>query len=142
VLTLEQVMSKDIYSLRKHDTLQDARLLMLARHIHHVPILDKAGGLVGMVSQRDILAVSHSSQLSESDLDLETQNKIKLAAIMSTEIETMAHDDTLLAAGQSLLKNKYGCIPVEKDGKLVGLVTTFDFIKMTVTYLEGDLNTV
>ena len=142
MLTLDKVMSKNIYSLRKNDTLQDARILMLARHIHHVPIVDKGNKLLGLVSQRDILSISHSERLDVEDIEEAIQSKIKLASIMTTDVVTMQDSDCLLDATRHLLKNQHGCIPVEKGDALVGIITSFDFIKITSQYLEKELNQV
>ena len=35
-----------------------------------------------------------------------------------------------------MLDHKYGCLPVERDGKLVGILTEADFLRLTVSFLD------
>lgn len=135
ILTLNQVMSNNVYSLRKNDTLQDARLLMLARHIHHVPIVDKNDHILGLVSQRDILSASNSERSDLNEDQIKEQNNIRLKEVMTTEVRCMDVNDALLDAAQHLLENRHGCIPVIENDVLVGMITSFDFIKIAADQL-------
>ena len=84
---IDSVMTYDLYTLSKNDTLQTARFLMVARHIHHVPIVNKQHELLGLVSHRDILAASNS-ELEEAtkeevvkNLDRYFEHEIDLSII-------------------------------------------------------------
>ena len=61
MLTVTEIMSREPYTLGPENSLLDARQLMTEHHIRHIPIVSAKGGLVGLVSQRDVLAASESS---------------------------------------------------------------------------------
>lgn len=135
--TIKTVMSDDLYTLKKNDTLQTARLLMVARHIHHVPIVNRHQEVLGLVSHRDILAASSSKLEEVTEEEVSHQNKIKLAELMSTDIYTLSPEDDLLEAAKHFQKNKGGCIPITDNGALVGVLTSYDFIQLAVECLES-----
>ena len=56
-LTVGQVMSTDLFTVRAHDLVDLAASMMQWEHIRHVPVEDDAGHLVGLVSHRDLLSL-------------------------------------------------------------------------------------
>lgn len=53
--TVASAMSHDVVSVRPDDTLYDAAVDMLDLGFRHVPVLDKRGDVLGVVSVRDLL---------------------------------------------------------------------------------------
>ena len=53
--TVAAAMSHAVVSVRPQDTLYDAAVDMMDLGIRHVPVLDDRGGVLGMVSVRDLL---------------------------------------------------------------------------------------
>jgi CBS domain-containing protein len=106
--------------------------------IRHVPIVDMQGNYVGLTSHRDMLSAT-ISQLA--DLDQETQREIDagipLREIMSTQTATLAPDDSIREAAETLLNNKFGCMPVLEGSELVGILTEADFLKLTINLMEA-----
>ena len=74
-------------------------------------------------------------------MDPETQNEIDagipIKEIMRTDLRTVGPDDALKDAARILLNHKYGCLPVVKNGVLVGIITEADFLKLTIQLLEA-----
>ena len=58
MLTVAEIMTREPYTLGPDDNLADARKLMAEHHIRHVPIVTGDNCLVGVVSQRDVLAAA------------------------------------------------------------------------------------
>jgi CBS domain-containing membrane protein len=56
--------------------------------------------------------------------------------IMKTDILTVYPEMDICTALGKLLENKYGCLPVVEDGKLVGIVTEADYLKLTLDLLR------
>jgi len=135
---ISELMTSPVYSLRETDTLQSARVLMDQKRIRHVPITTGNNIFRGLITNRDVLAntISHLA-----DIDQATQNEIDagipLQEIMRTDVRTVSSQDSVKDAASILYNNKYGCLPVVDDGKLVGIVTEADFLQLTIQLLEA-----
>ena len=57
---------------------------------------------------------------------------VKVRDIMTGEVECVAPDCDATIAGQIMLDNKYGCLPVTEDERLVGILTEADFVRHLV----------
>jgi CBS-domain-containing membrane protein len=55
---------------------------------------------------------------------------------MSTPVQTADESASLRGAALHLLKNKVGCLPVLRKGKLVGIITDSDFVAIAVNLME------
>lgn len=56
MLTVAEIMTREPYTLGPDDSLAGARKLMAEHHIRHIPVLSAEGTLIGVVTQRDVLA--------------------------------------------------------------------------------------
>ena len=101
--------------------------------IRHLPIIDENGAFVGLLTHRDMLAAS-VSRLAE--IDDETQEEIyagiPLKEVMRTDVAMASPELPLRQAAEILLTQKYGCLPVVAGGKLVGILTSSDFIRLSL----------
>ncbi len=137
LLQVRDIMSTDLVTLEEDETLLLAENVMQHGRIRHLPVV-KGDELVGLVTHRDILRARISSL---ADIGPEERADIKLAVpvreIMSTGIKTVSPDTSVLDAARIIKDNKYGCLPVAEQGKLVGIITEADFIDLVITALDG-----
>lgn len=137
MLTVIDIMTKELVTLKDTDSIADARRIMGEVHIRHLPILNEAGDLVGVLSQRDVLAAMVSAL---ADMDQNAINAMEAAIpireLMSTAMTTISEDSRLRDAGLALLELKLGCLPVLSNGRLVGILTETDFIKLAIHLLD------
>ena len=137
MITIEEFMTADPYTLRESSSLNDARRIMTEKHIRHIPITDENKHLIGLVTQRDVLAATDpgSEQQTRSAPDQgDTDNE--LSDIMIRDISVIHRSDSLRQAAQYLQSHKYGCLPVVSDEILVGIITDSDFIEIAINLLE------
>ena len=120
-MRVADLMTSQLRCLRETDSLADAMAAMQELFIRHIPIVDEGGALVGIVTQRDLLSLEHKK-------DPVTQ----LREVMRTDVATVTPDTPLRAAAESMIYNKYGCLPVVRDGELVGIITETDFLKLAI----------
>ena len=126
MIGIEGIVTRNPVTLRESNTLGDALELMASQKIHHVPIVDDEHHVIGLVSHRDVLAAAHSSIGSEAEQ--EQARAIPLSSFMTRNVQTIHEDVSLLNAGIFLNKHGYGCLPVVKKDKLVGIITETDFV--------------
>jgi CBS domain-containing membrane protein len=137
MITVKEIMTTELYTLQETDTLQEARRLMMEENIRHLPIMDKAGKLVGLVTQRDLLAASLSRVAHVQDDERQTfEASIPLKQIMTTNLLVVHEKMNLREAARLLQDHKYGCLPVVTRGKLKGIITDSDFVAVAINLLE------
>ena len=131
---VRDLMSEPVFTLQPGDDLETLYDLMDAHHVRHVPVVDRDGDIVGLVTQRDL---ARSALGAQDALPLSTQQEIlrrrRVLEIMATEVETVEPDQDLRTAAEILLENKIGCLPVVEGGHVVGILTESDFVRQ---YLE------
>ncbi len=138
MIIIEDVMTPKPLTLSAFASLADARRLMETNRFRHVPIVDEQGKLVGIVSQRNVLAHSlvDAAKVGEDELR-DNETGILLADIMVTEPVTVSPKATVRSAAQQLFDHKIGCLPVVDDqGLLLGIITDSDFVAITIQLLE------
>jgi CBS domain-containing protein len=131
MLTLNEIMVSDLHTLEADNTLQDAVELMKSKKIRHIPIVGSNNQLLGLVTQRDILAAS-----SPDSTNKQQEMSTPLNAIMITKLDTVNKGTDLRQAALFLQQHKHGCLPVVEDNTLVGLVTDTDFVSVAINLLE------
>ena len=113
----ENGMIYDPVTIRRGSTVRDALNLMSDYHIGGIPVVDDEKHLVGIVTNRD--------------LRFERRLDKKIDEVMTSENLVTTHQQTDLdAAAEILQANKIEKLPVvDRDGKLVGLITYKDITK-------------
>jgi CBS domain-containing protein len=102
-----QFMTQDLFTVRTDDIVDFAATLMDWRHVRHIPVENDNGELVGLVKE-----------------------------IMNRE-PVIVHPDTPTTEAIRLMREKrVACLPVTRDGKLVGIVTEHDLIVVASRLLE------
>jgi CBS domain-containing protein len=135
MLTVAEIMTREPYTLGPDDSLADARQLLAEHHIRHIPILSTEGSLIGVVSQRDVLSAGDSS-VAVAGKGKSNEAYVALSSIMTTPVQTVNEKAGLRGAAMHLQKSKLGCLPVLRDGKLVGIITDTDFVSVAINLME------
>ena len=113
----ENGMIYDPVTIQRGRTVGDALALMAEYHIGGIPVVDDDKHLVGIVTNRDLRF--------ERDL-----NKLVEEVMTSENLVTTTQQADLAAATLILQENKIEKLPVvDKDGRLVGLITYKDITK-------------
>lgn len=137
MVTIKDLMSDELYTLKYTETLQKASELMVNKQIRHIPIVNEHEEFVGLLTKRDVLAVSVSA-LADIDVAerLELESTIPISEVMITEVVVAQEDTNLMEAAQFMLMQKHGCLPIFRGNKLIGILTEADFVKLALHLLE------
>ena len=134
-LRVEDIMSKDLVTLKENESLNLAHAAMHLARIRHLPVVNDTGRLMGVVTHRDLLRAQGSA------LNPTHNRKRELAipahSIMQKDVETMSPQTTALEAAKRLYAGKIGCLPVVENERLVGIVTEADFVRLAIEKLGG-----
>ncbi len=130
---VRQFMSTDLFTVHPDDLVDLAASVMDWRHIRHVPVEDDAGNLVGLVSHRDLLRMLGQGHHNRPSMHLAVRD------IMKTDLVTITPDTPTVDALLIMRDRKVGCLPVVLKGRLVGLVTAYDFLSLSAEIIEREL---
>jgi acetoin utilization protein AcuB len=107
----------------------EARGLIHEKGVRHLPVVDKHGKLVGIVTDRDIreAAPSDATLLSVQELNF-LLGKLKVSAFMTPKdkLITITPAALIEEAVQLMHDHKIGCLPVLEGEKLYGIFTETD----------------
>ena len=137
MLKVKDIMTSEVFVLHAAQTLELVRSLMRIKHVRHVPIVEPDNTFVGLMTHRDLLAqtISHLADVDEEEQEYLDRN-IHIMNIMKTDVTTADPEMDICSAITLLLEHKYGCLPIVSEGKLVGIVTEADFLKLTLELLQ------
>ena len=133
MFSIDSIMSTALKTVPPSATLAEARSLMQQHRIHHLPVTDD-NGLVGLVTLTNVLAATDSFLRDERSRI--HANEIGVSDVMVTDIATVDVNADLRHAALFLEKHQIGCLPVMKDGNLVGIITDTDFVAVAINLLE------
>jgi len=130
-LKVEQFMTTDLFTVHQDDAVDLAASLMDWERIRHVPVEDNESRLVGLISYRSLIRLMAQGQAEGSPLPA--------SEIMKKDPVTVSPEASSLEALQLMRSEGVGCLPVVKDGRLVGIVTERDFMHIAGELLEQKL---
>lgn len=133
---LADLMTRKLITVGEHEPVGDLEAWMARFRFHHLPVVDAAGKLVGLITQTDYLHARLGTAPDGHTLEPVYAGTLA-GAIMRRNVVCARTDDTLDMACQVMLREKLGCMPVVLDDKtLVGIVTTTDFVRLAYALLE------
>ena len=132
-------MSSPAVTITPDTPFQDALKLMHDRRFRRLPVVNKRGKLIGIVSERDLLYASPSLATSLSIWEITyLLSKIQVREIMTKEVITTMPDTPIEDAAHLMADNKIGGLPVvDERNRVVGVITETDIFKTFVEMFAG-----
>jgi acetoin utilization protein AcuB len=127
-------MTKDVIKVTEETQMIKASFTMKEKRIRSLPVLDKKGRLVGIVTDRDIRDASPSKATALDVYELSYLiSTITVGDIMTKDLVFAGPEETIEFAAILMLENKISSLPVINDqDKLVGIITQTDIFKALV----------
>ena len=132
------VMSTGVVTAKATDTVRSVVAKMLSRHCGAIPVVDNEGKLLGLVAVRDVMIPLypnygdyihdnvHSRDFQEMEEGYPEVMKKPVGDIMTKNPLTVAPHDPILQAASYMGLKHFRRIPVEENGKLVGMISMGD----------------
>ncbi|MCK5411049.1 MAG: CBS domain-containing protein [Gemmatimonadetes bacterium] len=130
---IEQYMTTDLITVGEDEPIDLVARLMDWHRIHHIPVEDERHRLLGLVSHRSLLRFLASGGRGEEEAPTPVSD------VMQRELITVQPDTPTLEAIELMKDNRIGCLPVTAKGRLVGIVTEHDFLRVAGLLLEQRL---
>ena len=128
-LKVEQVMRKDVTTLKPGSAMCDVRRILRDKNISGIPVVDD-GVLVGVITVEDFIIYL----LENGGIEERIENR------MTKEVITVYPDEPIVQAVSKFVKSGYGRFPVvdRNTKKLIGIITKGDIIEGLLRKLEND----
>jgi acetoin utilization protein AcuB len=131
-------MSQDPVTIPPDISVPDALRLMRDRKVRRLPVLDRHGQLVGIVSDKDLLHASPSPATTLAVWEIpELLAKLKVDRVMTREVVTISEEAPVEEAARIMADRQIGGLPVMRGKTLVGIITETDLFKLFLQLLGG-----
>jgi CBS domain-containing protein len=125
VKKVKEYMSSPIYVIERNEPIQRARNLMFKYGVGRLPVME-GGRLVGIVTKYDI-----TNRLNQAAPEWRRRpiDKVPIQVVMTESPITIFPDATMSQAAELMVENGISGLPVERDGEIVGMITSRDMIR-------------
>ena len=122
-MLVKNYMTQTPVTIRQDADYGTAFDIMEAKNLHHLPVVDAAEAVVGILTRRDLqLAARHFQEAP-----------VEVVEVMHTPVFTTTPDAPLVKAAATMMENRIGCLPVLDDRKqVVGMVTETDLFRALI----------
>jgi CBS domain-containing protein len=133
-MTVRDIMTRYTETASPEETVLQARDRFRAGNFRHLPVVED-DRLLGVVSDRDVLrAAGPSLGHNEFEPDVGTDIDRPLREIMTRDVVTADPLMSVQEAADTMLQHDVSALPVLDEGRLVGIVTTADLLRLTAGY--------
>ncbi|QWV94362.1 CBS domain-containing protein [Geomonas oryzisoli] len=131
-------MTKNPITIIPDISVTEALRLMGEKKIRRLPVVDRSGQLVGIVSDRDLFQASPSPATSLAVWEIhDLLAKLTVEKCMAKDVITVSEDTPLEEAARIMVDRRIGGLPVVNAGKLVGIITESDLFNILLELLGG-----
>lgn len=124
-------MSKPVNSISPETTLDDALSIMEKEHIRRLPVVDKDGNLVGIVTEQDLIKASPSEATLLDKWEIKSlMSTLPVEKIMTRQVITLTENEVLEEAARIMADKSVSGLPVVRGSKVVGMLTESDIFKI------------
>lgn len=130
-MLVKERMSHPVITIFPESTMQDALNLMKKEHVRRLPVVNRRGELIGIITETDLDRASPSEATTLSVWEIrELVSKVKVEKIMARDVITIEDTTPIEEAARIMSDSDISGLPVMHDGKLVGLITETDLFKV------------
>jgi len=141
-MKVRDIMVREVTSINPDDNAQDALMFLFKMRFSGLPVIDAAGKLVGMFTEKDILTAVLPSYIEkvgrfvyEEDpksikKKFEGLVNLTVSQLMRKDVVTVDENTSLCEAARLILTQKVRRIPVlNKEKRVIGIIAREDIVK-------------
>ena len=126
---VSQVMSKDVLTVEKSTSLQEAAQDMKKSNVGCVIVIENSKPL-GIVTERDFV-----TKIAAEGRPLFTD----ISEVMSSPLITINPEETVWEASEIMKEKRIHKLPVKENEQIIGIVTTTDIVKISSVGSDSEM---
>jgi CBS domain-containing protein len=142
---VKDVMRREVVTVLPDTNIQDVARLMTEKHLRSLLVVDQSQRLLGIITESDLFLKEKGIPFSAVKLPAlfekwvdaahlaeiyEVASHHTAADVMTEDVISVAPNETIGHAALLLFKHDFKTLPVLENGKLVGLISRVDFIRL------------
>jgi acetoin utilization protein AcuB len=134
-MRVSELMSRDVVTIEDTATCHEAVDRMCRRKVRHLPVLDRDGALVGIVTDRDVRHRLFAPDVYRQIGMIAVGTLLRQApvrGVMSAPVRCIGVAADVADAAERMRRDKVGCLPVVDGSRLVGMLTEIDVLRSIV----------
>lgn len=139
-MRVSELMSSSVITIEGTASCREAVARMHQAKVRHLPVVDREGGLVGIITDRDLrhhlFARSVMPRIGTTSVEALLE-AIPVRDLMSARVVCAAPADDLEAAAARMREGKVGSLPVVDNGRVIGILTETDLLRHVVRASAG-----
>jgi CBS domain-containing protein len=146
-MRIEEIMTRDVVTVRPETSVQSAAKLMVDHGISGLPVIDKDGHLVGIISEGDLILRQRSRRtwskrpwwgrfFDDAEALVAEYRKVAgttVGEVMTRTVVSISPVFGVETAASILHARGFRRLPVVRDGKLVGIISRGDLVRALAT---------
>ena len=123
-------MSRRVVSIRPDARLSEAAALMKGRKVRHLPVVERGGGLVGIVTARDLRQALFAPSVQDGLQNLRgVLDTLVVRDVMTRRVISVRAATSIREAARLMYERRVGALPVVERDRLVGMLTESDVLE-------------
>ena len=131
MLTVKDIMTKDVVTLSRDTPVEEALALLLTHKIAGIPVVDEDMTLLGIVTEKDFLGLFYGPQAAKGKT---------VEHFMTQPAVHFEEDEAIGDICKCLLEVTFRRVPVTRKGKVVGIVSRPDVLRYTLEQMRRNDN--
>ena len=132
VRTILATKSTTLVTIGPQQTLKEAARLLAKHNIGALVVVNEAGKLQGIISERDIIRAAARLENALSRL---------VSEVMTREVIIGLPNDDLIAIANAMTEKRFRHLPIMERGELVGIISMKDIVESQRDQYQGEIDT-
>lgn len=130
-IPIKEIMTTSLVTVEKTTTSAEIKRIFEKNKFHHLPVVDLAGRLEGIISREDFFRIAYllNHNLKDKAEAEHMFNQMEAMDLMTPQPLVLDPEDTVGLAADIFLANEFHAIPILDDDSLVGMITTHDLLQ-------------
>lgn len=126
-------MNPPDFTIKPNASVDEAFGILKREHIRHLLVVDDGGDLVGVVTDRDLRRPDWDGGEIMSVKELyKLGDELRVQDVMTDEVQTVKPNTSTAEAARMMAEEKIDCLPVVREGEVVGILTSTDLLAALV----------
>ncbi|MCC5916089.1 MAG: CBS domain-containing protein [Cryomorphaceae bacterium] len=134
--SISEIMTTNVITIKVDDDLREVKKTFAKKNIRHLPVMD-GDKLVGMISKNDVMRLSFGNVFDNEDsADDAIFDMLSVDNVMTHNLHSVTTETTIKEVAEIFVESHFHSLPVvDNDGRVVGIVTSTDVIKVLLRIL-------